>query len=176
MLAPGGEYTVLSSMARLAMESLEMYPGFIHELEKDSGFKIDFQKSGAIELAYGQGQWVKLHERFCAQLAFGTAVASIVPSSVRCIAPGVDTTDLHGALLYPQDACVSPTDLLQALRIACCRYGVNILENSPVTAIDAGKHSVTAWTAGKRLNARNVVLAAGAWSSQIPIYQHESTA
>jgi len=63
----------------------------------------------------------------------------------------VDVTDR--GLFYPGDAFVDPTDLLRALRRVC---GAELRENVAMREIEAEEHDA-------------VVIAAGAWSSQIRV-------
>jgi glycine oxidase len=60
---------------------------------------------------------------------------------------------------YPDDGFVDPNHLLRALRAACTARGVGIIENRRFSSIESGDHAA-------------VVIAAGAWSSQIQI-RHE---
>jgi glycine oxidase len=169
MLAPGGEYRKPSRAAHFALESLTTYPAFVRELENESGTEIDFRHCGAIELAYDVDRWQALKERAALQRRFGICVDSICPSSLSSLAPGVNQTGIHGALFYPKDACVAPTDLLRALRIVCERRGVTILENAPVQRIRSEQGKVTAHLGCVRITGGKLVLAAGAWSSLVPI-------
>jgi glycine oxidase len=109
-----------------------------------------------------------------AQRRFGISVDSICLSSVGTLAPGLNLAGLCGALYYPKDACVAPTDLLRALRIACIRRGVTILENSPVERMEAAPGRVSISMPSHQITGRNLVLAGGAWSSLIPI-SHSGT-
>src|SRR5271168_73926 len=52
MLSPGGEVSEDSRLARMALESLAQYPGFVKELEEDSGLSIDYRRCGAVERAF----------------------------------------------------------------------------------------------------------------------------
>jgi glycine oxidase len=169
MLAPGGEYREPSPAARLAIESLAMYPTFVRQLEKESGLSIDYRKCGAIELAYDLERWRELRRRADVQRRFGIPAQSLCPSSLSAVAPGLNLEGLVGALYYPDEACVAPADLLRALRTVCHREGVKIRENSPVESIDAEDGRVIVRIRGQRISGRNLVLAAGAWSSQIPV-------
>lgn len=63
----------------------------------------------------------------------------------------VEVTDR--GLFYPEDAFVDPGDLLRALGCVC---GTALRENSPLREIEASEHDA-------------VVIAAGAWSSQIRV-------
>lgn len=60
---------------------------------------------------------------------------------------------------HPGDGLVDPRDILKALRLVCEARGVTIREKTPVTALDTEA-------------AAAVVLAAGAWSSQICLRHH----
>lgn len=167
MLAPGGEYCEHSPAARFAIESLAMYPTFVRQLERESGLSIDYRKSGAIELAYDRERWRELRRRADVQRRFGIPAQYLCSSSLSAVAPGLNLEGLVGALYYPDEACVAPGDLLRALRTVCEREGVKILEHSPVQNIDAEPHRVTIRLREQRSSGRNLVLAAGAWSSQI---------
>ena len=170
MLAPGGEYHEFSSTARFALESLAMYPTFIGQLEKESGLSIDYRKSGAIDLAYDRDRWRVLRHRAKAQRRCGIAAQLLCASGMSTIAPGLNLKGLFGAVYYPDDACVAPLDLLRALRVVCERHGVRILENNPVKCINAERNSVVVTLPKGRITGRNLVLAAGAWSSDIPLW------
>ena len=174
MLAPGGEYREFSPTAQLGLQSLDMYPSFIRTLEKESGLAIDFSKCGAVELAYEHERWESLEKRADVQRRFGISVDSICTSTLHELAPGLNLGGLRGALYYPNDSCVAPQDLLKALKIACDRSGVTIVENSPVKSIHAEQDGVAAVTENGVIKTRSGVLAAGAWSSQIPV-SHEDT-
>jgi glycine oxidase len=169
MLAPGGEYREPSPAARFAIESLAMYPTFVRQLEKESGLSIDYRKCGAIELAYERERWRELRKRADVQRRFGISVQCLCLSSLSAVAPGLNLEGLRGAFYYPDDACVAPGDLLRALRTVCERQGVTILENSPVESIEAEHGLVMVRVREQRISGRNLVLAAGAWSSQIPV-------
>lgn len=169
MLAPGGEYREPSPAARFAIESLAMYPTFVRQLEKESGLSIDYRKCGAIELAYDRGRWCELRKRADVQRRFGISAQRLCLSSLSAVAPGLNLEGLCGARYYPDDACVAPGDLLRALRVVCVREGVKILENSPVESIGAERGLVIVRVRERSISGRNLVLAAGAWSSQIPV-------
>ena len=169
MLAPGGEYREPSPAARLAVESLAMYPAFVRQLEQESGVLIDYRNCGALELAYEREHWQALEARAAVQRSFGIPVGLLCRSSLNAVAPGLNLEGLYGALHYSTDACVSPNDILRALRIACERGGVKILENTTVESTDAGENRATVRMQKQQITGRNLVLAAGAWSSYIPL-------
>lgn len=139
MLAPGGECTQASWWVSMAIESLRLYPRFVEELRDESGESIDFQICGAIESTESSADWPTLLHRAERQREMG----------IECA-----TSD--NGLLYPNDAWVDPRDVVAALRQACERRGVVIVENSPATELES---------AGMRA----LVIAAGAWSSSLRV-------
>ena len=52
MLAPGGEVVSREPWAQLALESMSMYPGFVAQLESETGVSIDCRRSGGLEVAF----------------------------------------------------------------------------------------------------------------------------
>jgi glycine oxidase len=176
MLAPGGEYRELSPAAQFALESLALYPAFVRQLERESDLQIDYRRCGAIDLAYESDHWHALLARADVQRRFGIPVHALCLSSLNSLAPGLNSKGLVGALFYPNEACVAPEDLLGALRIICNRRGVKILENCPAESIDAEHNRVTVKLPKERITGRSLVLAAGAWSSLIPLSRLEMPA
>jgi glycine/D-amino acid oxidase-like deaminating enzyme len=75
-----------------------------------------------------------------------------------------------GGLFYPDDALVDPRDVTRALRCACEKRGVQIREQTRVLAVRATGERVDVETSGGVLPGSAAVLAAGAWSGQIPIF------
>jgi glycine oxidase len=153
MLAPGGEVTERTEWSDFALHSLRLYPQFIADLEQESGCAIDYQRTGAIEIATTEDDWIALLERAEKQRRLG------IPSV---------PTDRKNALFYPEDAAVDPRDVTRALLVACRSRHVCVYENLPVTGIHAAPESVTVETPTGRLAAPTAVLAAGAWSGNIP--------
>lgn len=153
MLAPGGEIEERSPWSDFALESLQLYPAFVAELESESEIKIDFRNSGAKELAFSDAEWAELNVRAARQSALGIA-CSAIPN--------------EHALFYPDDAIVDPRDVVKGLRLACLARGVDIREHEGVTAILSGER-VEVQSSKGIYSAGSAVLAAGAWSGSVPL-------
>lgn len=77
-------------------------------------------------------------------------------------------SDVHLAgVLERSNATVQPAALVRGMRKVAMDAGVEIFENSGITAIDPGD-DVGIHTAHGRVDAKRVVLATNAWSSAIP--------
>jgi glycine oxidase len=148
MLAPGGEYKESSEVARMALESLRLYPEFVRELEAESDLSIDFRQCGAIEA----GDENALALRASEQAALGIASN---PFAYRG----------RTARFYPDDALVDPRQVTKALAEACRRRGVELREREAVTRVLNDGRGVE--TAGGVHEDDGVLIAAGAWSSSL---------
>ena len=152
MLAPGGEVTERTEWSDFALHSLRLYPDYIAELERESGCAIDYQRTGATEIATTEADWIALQERAAKQRELG--IPSVPAGKAK-------------SLFYPEDAAVDPRDVTQALLAACQRRGVCVYENLRVTGIHAAPASVAVETSTGRMAAARAVLSAGAWSGKI---------
>ena len=151
MLAPGGEFDRSGPWLDFALESSQMYPNYLSELTAESGCSIDFRQSGAVEIARSEAEWANLSARAARQRELGIRIN-----------PGPQT---H-SLFYPDDALVDPRDVMRALRATCSHHGAELLEGSPVRRIDISGGMIFVDDRA----AKFAVLAAGAWSSSIPVF------
>ena len=152
MLAPGGEIDSDTPLAKMALRSLSMYPGFVRDLEEESGLTIEYRECGAIEVAFDEAQARTLTERAARQAGLGIA-------SEPC------RYGDYAARHYPDDATVDPLSINDALLAACRQRGVIIHEHEPVTEVSAGGSGVRTPRGG--YTSDRVLIAAGAWSSAL---------
>ena len=138
MLSPGGEFDQ-DLWARLAVESLNIYPHYVHELETETGLHIDFGIPGSRQYFHS------VEEREAA-----------VERAKRHAGLGIRSQLLDDGVLYPDDAFIDPGDVLKALRRSIELRGVDLRENCRVELIEDSE-------------AGAIVIAAGAWSSQIQV-------
>lgn len=152
MLAPGGEIAGRSRWAEFALESLAQYPAFVAELESETGLGIDYRRCGAVEIARTESEWQDLLARRAAQAELG----------IRAEITG-------GGIFYPDDALVDPRDVTRAVRCACEKRRVRIREQTRGLAVRVTRGRAEVETSGGVLSGSAAVLAAGAWSGQIPV-------
>jgi glycine oxidase len=152
MLAPGGEFVTRSQWAAFALESMALYPAFVEELQSEAGFRIDYSRCGAVEVARTEPEWQELLGRREVQSELG-----------------IRSEAIPGGLFYPDDAMVDPRDVTRALRGACVKRGVRICEQTRVLAVRVTEEGAHVETSGGVLTASAAVLAAGAWSGTIPV-------
>ncbi len=169
MLALGGELEGPSQLASLAIESRQLYPDFIRELEEASGAVIDFQQRGAIELAYSADEQAALEKRVAGQEALGIESKPLLPVQVASFWPRVRQKGLMAARFYPGDAVVNPREVMQALSAACQRLGVLLFPRCAIKHAAVSAAGVDLHTDARDTRCETLIIAAGAWSSSISI-------
>jgi glycine oxidase len=153
MLAPGGELDDASPLTRMALDSLRQYPDFVAELQELSGLPIDYQRCGAIELAFTEDEALALEDQALRQMGVG----------IR--SEPVTYNNSVSARFYPGDQLVAPREVTNALRIACLHVGVSIHEHEAVTELIQDGLGVR--TDKGEYQDDSVLIAAGAWSSSL---------
>jgi glycine oxidase len=169
MLAPGGEVEESSDFAKRTLASRALYRSFVRELEDAASTKIDYQECGALDLAYSSAEWHALQERAARQNALGIISKPLDSRQITIFWPRVRSAGLGGALFYPDDAIVDPRELVAALLVACRDRGVPLFAERTVDRLEILRNEAILHTAGGPQRFQAVVIAAGAWSSSIPV-------
>ena len=174
MLTAGSELRKADPWLPLGLEGLDAYPGYVRRLSEQSGLSIDYRECGAIEVAASAQEWEELARRARFQSRHGMAVEVIdSEEEIRRMAPGLAREFSH-ALYYPRDAVVNPRDVTAALRVILQRLGCRVEENSPALAIRCRAGECVVETPQGSIRSATVVMAAGAWSSSIPVESDET--
>jgi glycine oxidase len=137
----------------LAMASAQLYPEFVHELEDESGQRVDFRQEGSIIL---DGE----EQSLCrdAQPLKPAQVAKLEP----CLAGGAKPAE------YWPEASVDPRALTAAALKAVKHRRIEIASGASVTEIQvADGRAVGVKTARTHFPAAVVVNCAGAWAGQL---------
>src|SRR4051794_25108493 len=163
MLAPVteaefGEQALLA----LNLESAAMWPDFAAELAERSGLDTGYSKTGALVAAADRDDGEELRRRHRFQRDLGLDAEWLTGREARHLEPRLSPR-VSGAILAPQEAHVEPRAVVNALRAAFEHEGGELLTETDVTAVAAAH--VTA--AGRRIEADNVVVAAGCWSGAL---------
>jgi glycine oxidase len=167
MLSPGGEVERPSDWAALSIESHRLYTGFVHELEAESSVSIDYQNCGAVQLAYSEREWQDAQARAEVQTSTGIEAKPLTAKQVATFWPRIRSEGLAGALFYAGDAIVDPRDVMAALKVACNRAGVSVLEDAAVRRVVVHANGISIEAESHTETCDAVVIAAGAWSSSI---------
>lgn len=173
MLAPVAEVEfgpVARRSLALGLRAASAWPGFASEVAGASGIDVPLRTNGTLLLARDDDEARELERQLELRRSLQLRVEQLLPSQAREREPALAPT-LRAALECPEDHSVDPRQVLLALRSACRRGGVVVHEHTPVQGLErdpAGTRvtGVTC-TGGERLQAGEVVLAAGAWSGEM---------
>jgi glycine oxidase len=142
------------ALQALATASAHLYPEFTHELEIESGMKVDLRDQGTIIFPSP------------AHLSQAALQAATLPAPLSEFEPAL--ADFDRPAFYLQERSVDPRALTAAALQAAKHLGVDVSSGDPVTAVNISDGRVTRVTTTKTtFHASKVVNCAGAWSGQI---------
>src|ERR1700683_1633942 len=141
----------------LATASARLYPGFVDELELESGLHVDLGDHGTIVLpAPGD-----VYERP------GFTLASLLPAPLAELEPAL--ADPQRPAFYLKERSVDPRALCTAAWKAAKRRGIDFSSGDEVTSVTVSHGRATGVrTIKTAFHADKVVNCAGAWSGRIP--------
>jgi glycine oxidase len=174
MLAPQTEAGYeQKDLLEFSLESLRKYPEFLRELTEDSGIKVEAGKTGSLFCALNRDDLERLQRFFDFRQRLGFPVMKLKGEETREKEPYLSPR-VTASVFVPDDWHLDSRKLLAALKTAFINKGGLIHEDSPVTEIlldgktAAGIKVLDPKTkTEKEVKANTLVLAAGAWSSQI---------
>jgi glycine oxidase len=140
----------------LATLSARMYPEFVHEIETESGMKLDLRDQGAI--IFPPPERVNEHA--------GLTTAPLVPARLAELEPGL--AEDSRLAFYLKERSVDPSALTAAAVKAAKHRGVDFSSGDPVISVNVSSGGVTGVTTTKTtFLAAQVINCAGAWAGQI---------
>ena len=168
MLAPAAEigFEELDLYA-LGRESLARWPAFAAEIEAETGLDVGLRTEGTLVVADDRDSLRALRRLFDFQQAHGVPVEWLGGEAARETEPLLSPR-IPGAVWSPTDHQVDNRALALALVAAVRGAGGFVREHAAVVRIEPGAvQPAVELAGGERIEARVVVLAAGAWSPGI---------
>ena len=169
MLAPQIEAEYGEEMLLpLAMASHKLWPDFAKELIAETGIPIDYREEGTIQVSLDRDEQEQLDNRFIFLSRNQLEVEKLSAYEVRRLEPHISRA-VTGGIYSPQDHQVDNRALAVALQIAFEKAGGILREQCSVEEIVIDKDCVTGIVVnGGKIKVDHVVVAAGAWSRNIP--------
>jgi glycine oxidase len=138
----------------LALASAKIYPEFIHELEDESGTRVDYRHQGTILLTAESGHPHVVSDEI------------LTVDDLREIEPRLVAAKMCARLL--DEASVDPRALVAALLKAAKHRGIEVAQGQAVEEVRvAGEGVIGVRTSKTHFAAPVVVNCAGAWAEQI---------
>ena len=139
----------------LAAASARMYPEFVHELQDESGLKIDLRSMGTIVLT---------------RVATGIPAESL-PRALAELEPSLRTLNADELRLtgsFVQERCVDPRQLTAAAVAAARHRGIDFSSGDEVLAVEVAEGRASGVRTNKtQFRSDLVVNCAGAWAGRI---------
>lgn len=150
------------------LRSLELYPKFLDDLRADVGeLAPTIDRSGALVLAVNVDQSRELDRQFDFRKRAGIPVQKLSGEAAREREPLL-STKVTAALWLEKDAQINNRKLLLALKAAFLKRGGILRESSRVSEIVIRDGRAVAVRFGdEEETAETIIIAAGAWSSNI---------
>jgi glycine oxidase len=140
----------------LAIASAKMYPEFAHELEVESGMKVDLRDAGTIVFPPAE----HVHERP------GFSLSKLLPSPLSELEPALG--NFTRPAFYLKERSVDPRALTTAAIKTAKNRGVDFSSGDPVIRTDISDGRIAGVTTNKTsFSGSKVVNCAGAWAGQI---------
>ena len=149
--------------SHLTMGSLQIF----RSLQLELGYDIEFRASGGLQAIQTEEQYVYARDRALALKSRGYTLDLLTIDQARSIEPELNP-ELYGAMHFPLRGQADPVKATRAFAAAAAERGANILTGQNVTKIDKtaeGTYRVAC--SGETYEARQLILAAGAWSGPL---------
>ncbi len=169
MLAPVSEADASEQdLLRLGMASAAAYPGFIAELGAATDRDPGYLRCGTLLIARDADEAGALERAESLRERLGLAVRRLLPSQARGLEPSLAPT-VRLALELADDHAIDPEALVGALRAAFVAAGGTVRTAAKVERVLCGPEGVRGvqLAGGERVDAEQVVIAAGVWSSAL---------
>ncbi|MGP9075883.1 glycine oxidase ThiO [Geobacillus thermodenitrificans subsp. calidus] len=167
MLGAQAEFSTPSPLVPLALKSRTLMPSLAEELKERTGIDIGLVEKGMIKIATTEEEAEDLRRHYTFWSATDQPVRWLTKEEVLEIEPRLAMEAIVEAMYIEGDGQVSAPDLAAALVHAAVSAGARLYEYTEVLNIrsDAGGHHLD--TTGGTFSAEAVVIASGAWASQL---------
>jgi glycine oxidase len=178
MLAPVAEAEfgeAAAHMLRMGLRSAAMWPSFAARLRDATGEDVGLRPAGTLMVARDDDEARELERQIAFRESLGVDAVRLRASEARDREPAL-APSVRLAMEAPNDHSVDPRAVLSALRGACERAGVTVIEQAGAARVrlDAREARVTGVVLGERAGTRDellqgdrVVVASGAWSADL---------
>ena len=169
MLAPATEAEYgEKALLELGLRSAAVYEDFASELAEASGRDPGFRRAGTLVVARDRDDAEELDRLLEFRQSLGLEVQRLRPTQARRVEPALAPT-VRLALDFPHDHSIDPRRMVGALEQAVRNAGGSVRHGARVTSleVDEGRVSGVRLESGERVDCGGVLIAGGAWSSQL---------
>ncbi len=152
------------NMTRLARYTRELY----QQLESETGQATGYRQCGSISIATTPARLEELKRNASMAKVFGLQVDVLDRAAIVERFPLIADDDLLGGIHIPSDGYANAVDVTQALAKSARAAGVQMFQNTEVTAIErSGRAVAGVRTRGGEIRSDRVVICGGMWSRDL---------
>jgi glycine oxidase len=176
ILAPQVEADRPDEFFKLACASRDLYPAFAQALQDETGIDVQLDQTGTLYIGFTEQDEHEMRRRFDWQTRAVLRVEWLSREDARRLERNI-SPNVRCALRFPDDWQVENRRLTEALLASNRRLGVQLIANSEVRSVRIENGRVTGIESAKRfIDTATVVIAAGAWTSNISTSATNSSA
>jgi glycine oxidase len=142
------------------------YPSFVADIEADSGRTTGYRQCGTLHVALDADEHAALERAYQHRKAMGLPVVRLSAHETRELEPGL-APSIRSGMLANSDHIVDPRALTGALVTACANLRVAIHRSRGAVWVEAGRVRGVDLDNDERIEADQVVVAAGCWSGTV---------
>lgn len=176
ILAPQVEADRADDFFELASASRDLYPAFARALQDETGIDVQLEQTGTLYVGFTEDDEHEMRRRFDWQTRAGLRVEWLSGEDARRLEPNI-SPHVRCALRFPDDWQVENRSLTEALVKANQKLGVQLIANCEIRSVRIRNKRVTGIESETTsIEAATVVIAAGAWTSEIKTSETNSSA
>lgn len=155
-------------MTQLCLASRARYEKFATTLREETRIDVGYRACGVLRVGFDRNAVTKLKRDNAWQRKHRLTVAQLTGRELNALEPAL-SEQLSGGVRFASDSRVEPRALLRALHIAALARGVRFRSGAFVrrVALEEGRAVGVVLDDGSILRAKNVLVAAGSWTSLI---------
>jgi len=167
MLAPLADTHGQDPLLSLRIRARDLYRELVPALEDETGIEIGLWTDGIVQVAFTAADADRLKGDIAWQRQQGFPVDWLAADELRERCPGI-SPEAVGAHLSPEDGALEPPALIDALIRSATAHGATLRRGERVeeVLIEAGRVVAVRTTRG-RIEAGQVLIAAGCWSGRV---------
>jgi glycine oxidase len=158
----------LAPLLQLCVRSFGLYDAFIDRLRNETDQPIECERSGTLQVASDAAGLEALREQAVHLSSASVAHSMLTSREIRMLSAGPFqlADSIVGGLLIPEQGYVVVPALVNALALAATKRGAEF-SHERVLRVKANGSSVQVTTMDGTIDSDAVVIAAGAWSSEV---------
>lgn len=147
-------------------QSLQLYPEWQKEVKQISGMDFEYNTSGSLHVVFHEADELVLETRLSWQKKWDIAAEIVKGEALRKLEPHL-TDQVLAAMYYPSEHHLYAPDYVQALKQACLRMGVGLVEQAGEVSFKELKNDGLILTTANQgeFRGEECIIANGAWTS-----------